>query len=66
MQLIAYGAQDVLLIEPYLYYKQILELNILCTNILTNIIIRNKDDSINVEYTEKVNNIINTIRKRYP
>ena len=63
MQLVAYGAQDVHLnlIEPYRYYKQILELNI-----LTDVIIRNEDGSINVEYTEKINNIINTIRKRYP
>ena len=43
------------------YYRQLQELNI-----LTDIIIRNEDDSINVEYTEKVNNIINTIRKKYP
>ena len=61
MQLVAYGAQDVRLIERYQYYEQILELNI-----LTDVIIRNEDDSINVEYTEKVNNIINTIRKKYP
>lgn len=61
MQLIAYGAQDIHFIELFRYYKQILELKV-----LTNVIIRNKDDSINVEYTEKVNNIINTIRKKYP
>ena len=63
VQLVAYGAQDVHFIEPYRYryYKQILELNI-----LTDVIIRNEDDSINVEYTEKVNYIINTIRKKYP
>lgn len=61
MQLIAYGAQDIHLIERFRYYKQILELKV-----LTNVIIRNEDDSINIEYTEKVNNIINTIRKKYP
>ena len=65
MQLIAYGAQDVHLTMPYLYYNQIFELNIVCTNYFTDIVIRNEDDSINIEYTEKVNNIINIIRKRY-
>ena len=65
MQLIAYGAQDVHLTMPYLYYNQIFELNIVCTNDFTDIVIRNEDDSINIEYTEKVNNIINIIRKRY-
>jgi len=66
MQLVAYGGQDVHPIKHYYYYKQILELNISRTNILTDVIIQNEDDSINVEYTEKVNNIINTIRKKYP
>jgi len=34
-------------------------------NILTDITIRNEDGSINIEYTEKVNNIINIIHKKY-
>ncbi len=43
------------------YYRQLQQLNN-----LTDIKIRNKDDSINIEYTERINNIINTIHKKYP
>lgn len=62
MQLVAYGAQDIHLTMPYQYYKQIFDL---FQDDFTDIVIRNEDDSINIEYTEKVNNIINIIRKKY-
>ena len=63
MQLVAYGAQHInISMVVYRYYDQI---DALFQHNFTDIVIRNKDDSINIEYTEKVNNIINIIRKKY-
>lgn len=62
MQLVAYGAQDIYI---YLYYKQIIELINDLYQLRKEIIIKNKDNSINYEYTEMVNNVRDIIINKY-
>ena len=62
MQLVAYGAQDIYI---YLYYKQIIELINDLYQLRKEIIIKKKDNSINYEYTEMVNNVRDIIVNKY-